>query len=1844
MISSTTVRRAFRGFAIRTWIVNSSQNGPAAIGAVGELWLEGPALGQGYVDESQNAKAFVEDPPWLTRGYNGHSGRRGRLYRTGDLVRYHTDGTLIFVGRRDLQVKIRGQRVELEEIEFRLLRSLSAVLRRPMRAAVEAIVPQGRTVPMLVAFLALEHDENGENPDFQAMLQHALGKTHEELFESLPKYMVPSTYLPQRYLPMTITGKIDRRRLREEASTMSIDHLNALNPILGLPSRAPETDREKRLRDMWASVLGLDAANISADHSFFRLGGDSISAVRLVAAARKDDLHLTVSNVFNIPRLCDLAKVSTESIDHTHDLSIHVPPFSMLHAGISVQDAVSLAAQACEVDHQQVKDIFPCTPLQEGLLALTSRRLGDYVAHGSFTINDNIDTQLFKRAWESVVSACPILQTRMVDLPGQGLMQVVLDNTNVWSFCSMTDILEPSEWLRKHPFELGSPLAIFGFIEDNAAHGSKPTFVITMHHALYDGWSLSMVFDLLQKAYSGASLGDPVPYQAFIHHLHQKDRNQMEDYWKAQLKGIDAPQFPALPHPGYQPYADRTITTSISDVQWEGDYTASTIVRAAWALVLSTWTSTSDVYFGTVLSGRSAAVSGVESIIGPIIATVPLRICWDGETKVESLLRRVRDQASEMTQFEQIGLQRLQALGPDCEHACKFQSLLVVQPPEPEIDEHHELFASDGTKNNASNRFRTFGIVLGCQLETDAVQVQLGYDESMITANAAQRMIEQLCWTIQRLRFPDQRRMNLKQIQTPSQADLEKIWTWNANVPQSNDVCVQDLIDVQVRRQPDKAAICAWDGEFTYAKLDELSTKLALHIVDLGVAPSSYIPVCMEKSKWAPVAVLGVMKAGATTVLLDPSLPQERLRTTIAACSARLVITSAESTVVEQVTEQTIMKIGEGHLPQSQSPKADSLPPGDPARPLYVVFTSGSTGTPKGVVISHKNFSSALSLQTWTLGLNTESRVLDFASYSFDAAWFSIVFTLYVGGCICIPSEWQRQNDLHGCFTNYQVTCAQLTPSLARVMKPEVLSQLSIMILGGEAMQSQDLALARGQTKIKNPYGPAECTPGSTLWTSDGGNTDISIGKGFGNCTWVVGFDGQNLAPIGAVGELWIEGPTVGEGYLNDPEKTRLSFIEDPKWLREGFASHPGRRGRLYRTGDLVRYKEDANLEFVGRKDTQVKIRGQRVEVTEIEHLVSNGLPGLQRHQVIAGTITPRDSSTIVIVAFIYLDEGHSTDAEDAKEYVRSISEQISKRAKEKLPSYMRPSLYVPLDTIPLTPTGKVDRQRLKANLELLTSSELLDTYGEPNPRRRRPSTEVEKRMQQLWAEVLGTEMDRIGVDDSFVSVGSDSIKAMRLATMARQAGFECSVADVLMSNSLGELAEKHERSDTVRTNRSKGSSSSSGPGSTGSSGSSVHTPRTEAEGLVHVQTRVGKLLSVFDVSTAQKEYIDYALSAPARGWNYFSIDFPTTEEIPALAATCRKLVERYDAFRTIFISNDDDSSYLQAVFADVEVPLDQVGADRSVDELFDESLKQDQQYSTSLGETFLRFRCLRGRDAVRLVFRISHALYDGMSLGYLARDFGALHRDASLPEAARFADYLGQLVNPSAERHPFWRNLLSGSELTKIPTRVNGADPWGLPVKATRTVKAPQARSIISPATIFTTACAVAVMKRTGLNDVVLGRLVAGRASLSPESREVVGPCLNTIPLRVRSIGQKNDADIVQEVQRQCLDAIPYESTSFGDIVRECTDWSGSVDRFGCVVHYQNVGTKFEVATGEEAYEFRVWERRDLPVPANFFVISAVENGELLHLKITAGPSYTQARVDWIVEELRSVMIRFTD
>ncbi|TPX25759.1 Non-ribosomal peptide synthetase nps1 [Coccidioides immitis] len=994
--------------------------------------------------------------------------------------------------------------------------------------------------------------------------------------------------------------------------------------------------------------------------------------------------------------------------------------------------------------------------------------------------------------------------------------------------------------------------------------------------------------------------------------------------------------------------------------------------------------------------------------------------------------------------------------------------------------------------------------------------------------------------------------------------ELDKIWEWNETVPPTIDTCIHDIFIENASRHPERPAVVSWDGGLSYREVDEFSTQLAMQLIDSNVKIGEPIMLCFEKCMWTVVAVLAVMKSGGTLVLTDPSQPEARLQTIATEVNVRLILTSETQAKLGARISSTasIVSVGPSIFQsRTQEVSKSTLPKVPGSSALYIIFTSGSTGKPKGVVISHTNYTSGAIPRAAAVGYNATSRVLDFPSYAFDVSIDCMLCTLANGGCICVPSEDQRVNDLGGAIRDMNVNMAHMTPSVARVLDSDILESLDVLGLGGEAVSARDAAVFGHKTKVIIAYGPSECTVGCTINNDVGTDrTYTTIGKGVGCATWIVDpADHDRLTPVGAVGELLVEGPIVGKGYLNNLANTSTVFIENPPWLVSGNGNVPGRQGRLYKTGDLVKYDPDGSgsIFFVGRADQQVKLRGQRVELGEIEYHLRTKLPPGTMSAV--EVITPggnKESATLV--AFIAEQNTESAESIDSQAVSFSpgllqVLADIQSELGVVLPRYMIPAAYIPLKEIPLLVSCKTDRKQLRAIGAAMSRRDLAKlkiTAVEKHEVR----TDMERRLHGLWTQVLGDGTE-INTNDNFFDAGGDSLKAMKLVAAARQQKLKLTVAEIFGHPTLQDMALVVKQIDT-----------------------DIHIdippfsllPSTWA-GL-DPRTDVGNLCSI-EASAIEDIY-------------------PCTPLQEGLMALSAKISEAYVAQRVVELSDWDTAVKLKAAFdttiADcpilrtriVQVPrhgLMQVIIKENItwhsSNSLEQYLQEDRETPMGLGTALSRFALIEDQTTckVHIVLTIHHALYDGWSMPLVVERVNGAYNGIKMERPTPFRSFIKYLNDMDrAASESYWTEQLQGASSLQFPVLPEpGYQPQAESLLEHYIPLTKRSASSTSIATAIRGAWALLASEYTMTDDVVFGETLTGRNAPIEGIEQIEGPMITTVPIRIHVDKMKSVSDYLKEIHNEGISRIPHEHLGLQHIRRLNSDAREACElRTGLVIH----------------------------------------------------------------------------
>ncbi|RFU73550.1 nonribosomal peptide synthase [Trichoderma arundinaceum] len=1717
------------------WIVQKDDHRQLVpIGVIGELVVEGDLLAREYLDDPQKTEdAFPSSPKWLQRA----KGRRGeRIFKSGDLAKYNPDGSIKYIGRKDTQVKLRGQRLELGDVEYHLQQCVPSFTNMEVQLAVELVTPADGE-PMLAAFLSAKEDLSGRENDFSeaeerepvtGWLVSQVSAIKVMLSNVIPNYMIPSAFISLDQMPLSTSGKIDRKELRNIASNMSMTELLALSAS-SRDIKPPETEMQQRLHALWSTTLNISPNSFGIEDTLFQLGGDSITAIKLVTAARTAGLLLSVQDIFKQPKLSDMALIAHEIQEQ--DVS-DIPAFALIksRAVLGVDQHLSEVAALCGVGKDNIEDVYPCTPLQEGLMALSLTDHGAYIAQMVFEVPATLDTDRLLQSWEAVFKHHAILRSRMVRTNDLGTVLVVIKNFA--PFYSGSVELEPYLQQDKQiPMGYGDSLSHCAVISDEKT-GNRYV-VLRIHHVLYDGWSMSRIFRDLEHAYTGSIRGSTVGYSHFIKYLIEADRASSELFWIEEVANAPAQSFPSLPSITYRPFASAEFRHSFAlpNNALRANYTVSTKILAAWSLVFGRYSDMSDVIFGTTVSGRSSSVRGIESIVGPTLATVPFRVQFQSEQSILDLLHVIQKRSGDMMPHEHIGIQNIRGLGADGRRACEFQVLLNIHSSsEPGTKSVLGLRELSGDLAN----FHTYAVNLQFNIFSGGMGVYAQFDQQVVESTQMERIVKQLEHVFRQI-YHEPSDAKVGDISLVSPADMQQLEQWNSTLPPAVDSCVHQLIEERVQLHPQKQAVTGWDGQFTYEQLDNLAHKLACHLVNLGIKPEKMVPVCFEKSIWTIVAILGVLKAGAAFVSMDPSHPVNRLETIINDVEAMVILSSEKTSKIfsESIKEKILIV---------DAPTIDSFPEGNAAletgvtlqNAVYVIFTSGSTGNPKGAIIEHRAYSSSAVECARELHIHSESRVLQFASYSFDVSIQEILATLIVGGCICVPDEIDRLNDISRLINELEVTWMNPTPSFARMITAESIPNVETMVLGGEAPRRDDIDYWASKLRLVNAYGLSECSVTNVINVGVGvGAESRNIGRAVACATWVVDPDNhERLAPLGSVGELLIEGHVLAREYLNNADKTAAVFIPAPGWLRR---FRPGST-KVYKTGDLVRYCADGTIYYIGRKDSQVKLHGQRFELGEIEHHLRACMPSTE---VAAEIVTPVGRSTPILVGFVMVGnvDNSATVTEEVaytvagREALSRLTAGLSSRLAQSLPSYMIPSLFIPLRRMPLSVAGKTDRNRLRRLVSDMTV-EQISSFTAAMGGIRRPSTLTEIAIRDLWADNLGLDPDSIGLDDNYFQLGGDSITAMFLVAVSQAEGVLLTVASIFKHPVLSELALSAQCTDQFVIPEIP-------PFQT--------IPQVEDVGalLEEVAKQYGytkhTIEDIYPCTPLQDGLVAISIKEPGTYLAQAAWSLPESLDIDRYRGAWDAAVQNMSILRTRII---ETSAGLMQVILDSPVEWQ---AGRSLQGY----LKSDREEIMGLGEPLIRFAIINESEKQYFVWTAHHALIDGWTAQIIQENVERAYHDASLKPTLSFNHFISHINQIDwAGAEEFWKSELADSPLPSFPELPSDNYRPITDAGLMHTVKfSRRTDSEIPVSAIIKGAWSLILSRYSDSAEVVFGHTTNGRTTPVLGIDRLVGPTIATVPFRVRFDSNWQVGDFLKEIQRLSTSAMPFEQTGLQNI-----------------------------------------------------------------------------------------------
>jgi amino acid adenylation domain-containing protein len=1651
---------------------------PVPPGVAGELYLGG-LLARGYLGRpGLTADRFVPDP--FGRGAGA------RLYRTGDRVRWSAKGELEFLGRADFQVKVRGFRIEPGEIETRLLEHPG------VRAA--AVVAR-EDVPgdtRLVAYYA------GEAREAQALRAH--------LAERLPEYMVPAAYVHLEALPITPTGKVDRKALPAPQG----------DAFATRGYEAPRGETEQALAEIWSELLGVEPVG-RWDH-FFDLGGHSLLAVRVISRVRQVlGAQVELGAVFQHPVLNELAEV-------------------VAAAGRAALPPIERADRGAPL---------PLSYAQQRLWFLEQMGgLGSaYHVSRRMRLRGELDRDALVRALDRLVARHEALRTTFPSTGGEPEQRIGPETTRFplveHDLAGQGADAAGAVMAREAaaPFDLERGPLIRGVLIRLAP--DDHVLLLRMHHIVSDGWSAGVLVDELSALYAAFRAGlpdplSPLPIQYADYAAWQRRWVQDEvlegqaSYWTGALSGAPALlELPAdHPRPQRQDHAgaavrvelDEALTAGLKALSRRNGTTLFMTLLAGWAAVLGRLSGQPEVVIGTPTANRGRRE--VEGLIGFFVNTLALRVDLSDRPTVARLLERVRARALEAQQNQDIPFEQVvERLDPvrTLAHTPLFQVLFTWQntPRGGLALPGLELGRLPGAERTTAK----FDLSLSLAEVDGRVGGAVTYATSLFEQATVERHVGYLRRVLEQMAADDARAVDRLELLPEAERRLV-VEEWNREeAAYPRDACVHELFEAQVERTPDAVAVVFDEHALSYAELNRRANRLAHHLRSLGVGPDARVGLCLERSPEMVVGVLGVLKAGGAWVPLDPSHPAERLRYLLRDAAPRVVLTqSSTAAALEGVFAGLGVQVLALDAPAWQAQPASNPQRGalTPAHLAYVSYTSGSTGEPKGVMVAHGGVVNLVHWMKRRWPMDGDHALLQKTPLTFDVSVWELFWPLVSGARLVVarPEGHRDPGYLADVIRRERITAVAFVPSMLQLFLDadvEGCGTLKWVMSGGEALTG---ALARRlherlpAARLYNRYAPTEATVNVVAWRCGPGEAgaSIPIGRPRANIPLYILDAGGEPVPVGVTGELHIGGVQVARGYQGRPGLTAERFVPDP------FARAPG--ARLYRTGDLACWRADGAVELVGRDDFQVKLRGLRVELGEIEARLREH-PGVREAVVLAREDAPGDRRLVA-----YCVAGEPLDVEA-----------LRRHAAERLPEYMVPAAYVRMERLPLTPNGKLDRGALPA------------PEGGAFARRgyEAPVGETEQALAEIWSEVLGVE--RVGRWDDFFELGGHSLLAVRVVSRVRQLlGAQVELGAVFQHPVLRELAEalaaagRADLPPIEPVDRA------------------ARLPLSYAQQRLWFLEQMGGLGSAYHV--ARRLRLRGALDREA------------------LARALDRLVARHEALRTTFRMAGGSPGQWIAPVEESAFSLrrhDLPGGAQALPEL--RRLMADEAaapFDLERGP-LIRGRLIRlDADDHVLLLTMHHIVSDGWSAGVLVDELGRLYGafregrpDPLPPLPIQYADYAAwqrRWVEAEVlERQAgYWTRTLAGApavlELPADHPRPPRQDHAG---DALRVAFDPELTAGLRAlgrrhgTTLFMTLLAgwAAVLARvSGQDDVVIGTPTANRGRREIEG--LIGFFVNTLALRIDLAGAPTVARLLERVRARALEAQQNQDIPFEQVV----------------------------------------------------------------------------------------------
>ncbi len=1670
----------------QVYILNS-QNQLTPQGVVGELCVAGRGVAKGYYNRPElTQQRFINDP------YSGNSGQR--MYKTGDLARWNEDGSLELLGRKDDQVKVRGYRIELGEIT--------------------ACIDQYEMVAENLVLI--KKDSQGNN----TLVAYLVSKTEEfdqsqlvsYLQDVLPSYMIPDVFMELEELPLTNNGKIDKEKLlRRKFSSTGV-------------KVAPRNEIESKILETWQEILNVD--DIGIHDNFFDLGGHSLLAIMLLNKIQREfSVKISMQDLYDNTTLAELSSFVAFAPFYSTDFITPAP----------------------------AREYYPLSSVQ-GRQYFIYQLYPDLVLYNmpvNFKVIGKADVSKFEDSINALFKRYSIFRTRFKLLDNKPV-QYILDDYEL-----KLEVIDCEESeVNEH---LGNFVRPFNLAEDSLIRigmlriaDDYQILMTDMHHIIFDERSRDIVLEELLAIFKGEELPKPkLEYKDYLvwqegdyyQNMVDEHKKFWLDVYAEPIKVLELPSDYARP----MEFGDKAntckfsigkeITDQIKTVVLEHKMSNFSFMIAAYNIFLRQLSKQEDIAVGITVSGRQHV--DLDDIVGIFCNTLGLRNYPKGDLTVTEFLSAVRESTvksldNQFCPYEDLVdelkvprvINRTPLFDVYLAYGQDFDYDLLDYP-----DLKMELF-------DTAFSIAKFDLTLGILDAGDELKIFMVGHQDLFTQATIDRFASYLKQVIvEIIANPDKR---LEDIDMLTEEERSQLLLPN----QQSEVVEKSVVEMfieQVKDTPNNNAIAFNESTLTYKELDQLSNQLAHYIKAKGIKKGQLVGIMMDRSVEMIASFLAVLKLGAAYVPIDPEYPVQRIEYLLDDAKISSVLsTSNHESKLEGNNAQVITLDTEWDevLKTSKSALRNKVKSSDL---MNVIYTSGSTGNPKGVMVEHRSLVNMSLDQIKRFKITAEDRVLQFAALTFDASVSEILMTL-LSGATLVMVEKEKINEgseLISYMEKQAVSVVTLPPAYLKVIDNDNLTFLRCLITAGEAANAEDAKYLSEHLEYHNGYGPTECAVCTSSYQVDPTKTyanQIPIGTPLNNLKVYILDNKNNLCPYGVIGEICVVGVGVARGYLNRPELTKDKFVQNPFNETE----------RMYRTGDYGKWNSEGLLEYEGRRDNQIKIRGFRVELGEVEATLSE----CDLVKQVSVQLIKKGANNHQLVAFVVPNGEYNSDA-------------IYQYLGSKLPGYMKPSYLVAVNNIPLTAHGKVDR---KALIKLGDVKVIIDTL---------PKGELETKVLGLWKEIL--ELEELGVEDNFFEMGGNSLLAIRIVeTIKTQLNCELKVKDMFIYPTIRGLC-------TAIT---------------------ANTMISEGNPIVKVENTTGEVPLSF-----YQEYIWIIDKlAGSRQYHLPIVQlFGPQLDLMELQNSLSEIVKRHEPLRTI-IKERDEVTYQEFLPKDEwELEYDELEGDIDTS-LVQQYISEEINQPFNLSRDYRLRGCLFkvGERGFILVMTMHHIAADAQSLNILVRELSEIssaireNRTPNLPpitiEYSDYAIWQREKLSPELleRKLTFWENKLKGVQPIQLPLDYPRGKVRSVR-GATSLFKFDKELSVqindfchaenITPFIFLLSTFKILLHKYSEQEDICIGIPMSDRR---PEVEDLIGFFINTAAIRTDMGGNPSFNDLLARVKENLFEVYENRDTPIHEVMQRVVKrMDPSVTPlFQVLFHMQNTSYGFDANDFTEEIE----------------------------------------------------------